>query len=191
MKMKKLTVAVALFILFGLMFGCSASGPPTRGTVSDGVYTNDYFGLSFTIPDGWKALTDAESSEQFGVTMKTNEEIATKENTGFNDVVLVNPSQEKDYMIIYYTIQYEKGLTDDQIRNRIKTKSSDIEFGDVGYFTAGDIKFAKMSASDGTIDHYCCWGTNIVGNLRPVIYIKLAIGESINDILANFSQISE
>ncbi len=36
------------------------SGGFVRGEVEDGVYTNDFTGLTFEIPDGWDVLSDAE-----------------------------------------------------------------------------------------------------------------------------------
>ena len=73
--LKKLIAVSLLLALATTFFGCTTAAP-TRGTVTDGVYKNDFFGLSYTIPDGWRALTDAEYQEKFYYSLPTNEELA-------------------------------------------------------------------------------------------------------------------
>ncbi len=38
---------------------------PDSGTLRDGIYTNEYFGLEITVPEGWRVLDD-ETSKQLG-----------------------------------------------------------------------------------------------------------------------------
>jgi hypothetical protein len=52
------------FVAFGT-FACrgkDASVAPDAGTTADGVYTNEYFGLTLSIPDGW--VVASKESEQ-------------------------------------------------------------------------------------------------------------------------------
>ena len=75
--MKKL-IALFLALIMLLSFaGCSESGEkietevvtitPERGTVSEGVYKNSAFGVSFEFGDGWYILSDEEIATAMGV----------------------------------------------------------------------------------------------------------------------------
>ena len=75
--MKKL-IALFLALIMLLSFaGCSESGEkietevvtitPERGTVSEGVYENETFGVSFEFGEGWDILSDEEIAAAMGL----------------------------------------------------------------------------------------------------------------------------
>ena len=75
--MKKL-IALFLALIMLLSFaGCSEGGEkaetevikitPERGTVSEGVYENETFGVSFEFGEGWYILSDEEIATAMGV----------------------------------------------------------------------------------------------------------------------------
>lgn len=75
--MKKiLAIMLALAMLLSFA-GCTESGGksetevitvnPARGTVSDGIYKNTAFGVSFEAGENWYFLTDAEIAQAMGV----------------------------------------------------------------------------------------------------------------------------
>lgn len=72
---KRIACLVSLFLLFALLAGCApsndASSAYDRGTWSNGVYKNTFFGIQLTLPEDWKADTDEELAERMGVAMDT------------------------------------------------------------------------------------------------------------------------
>ena len=188
--MKRFTVAVLLLVLIASMSGCS--DPPTRGEVKDGVYTNTYFGLSFTLPEGWQALTDEEFLQKYSQARATNEELANTE-TGFGDAQFYKTEDKNIRINLWYDITYTKGTTAEQIKNRLEANTPDYQFGDIENFKIGDADYSMISAptADGVYNLYYCWSNELTGKLRPMFFMVLAGGESVSDILANFSQISE
>ncbi len=195
LNMKKLVISTILIFLTFYVLGCSSglySGSPKRGTVSDGVYTNDYFKLSFTIPEEWTAYTDEEIYERTGASRATNEDLATSK-MGFGDVNFYKTIEQEDQIKISYRISLEKGLTDDQIQNRLSVQNSDVTFGEVESVKIGDVDYVMMSgpSSDGTVNYYYVWSKEVCGYLRPVIYMQLTDNKSVYDLLKNFSQITD
>ena len=66
---KKRLLALTLALLI-LLVGCgSAAYGPMRGTWSGNIYTNEYVGITFTLPDTWIAATDAEIAMLLNVSM--------------------------------------------------------------------------------------------------------------------------
>ena len=80
--MKKMIYVVALALMLTLFVACgndddtSANGANgeqeeqsgfTRGTWNGNVFTNSQVGLTFTMPSGWVAATDAEMAELMGI----------------------------------------------------------------------------------------------------------------------------
>jgi hypothetical protein len=52
------------------IFSCFGSARVlSRGIFQDGVYTNQYAGLVFTLPDGWLMKTDQEMADELGVSV--------------------------------------------------------------------------------------------------------------------------
>lgn len=191
--MKKLILLTSLLLLTFCVLACSSGlykGSPKRGTVADGVYTNDYFKLSFTIPEGWNAYTDAEVFEKSGISWLTDEDLINKK-MGFGDVWFYKTHEQKDRIIVYYSItENEKDLTDEQIKNRLSSQKTGFEFGDIEYLKIGEADYAMIygPSSDGTLNYYYIWNKEVCGYLRPIINMQLDSADSANDILKNFTQ---
>lgn len=111
MKMKKLSLLLALVLMFTMLAACGNDGgtdapnandpavtdapsedatePPaafSRGSVSEdgNTYTSDYLGITFTLPEGWFFLTD----EDIAQVMDIGSEIAFEEGAAeANDIV--------------------------------------------------------------------------------------------------------
>lgn len=188
--MKKLIAVSLLLILVVSMFGCTNSTPPTRGTVTNGVYTNEYFGLSFKIPDGWKALTDEEYKTRFTYGMPTNEELAEFESE-FRDAYFLKTADETDYMIISYSMLFDKSSSDNQIKNKLAMVAKDWIFGLISSVKIGDADYSMMAGTqeNSTKVMYYIWNQKMNGNFRTLIWVELDNSESIDAILANFSTI--
>ncbi|HOP11150.1 MAG TPA: hypothetical protein PK629_06645 [Oscillospiraceae bacterium] len=190
--MKKFIAAALLLVLVVSMLGCSTSGPATRGTVTNGVYTNDYFGLSFVIPDGWKALSDEEYAAKFPYPLPTNEELAEFESE-FKDLRIEKVADDTDYIIISYSMLFDKGSTDNQIKNKIAMVASSLQFGIIDPITIGDAEYSIMAgtAEDSTKTTYYIWSKEMIGKFRPLIWVVVDSNESIDNIVSGFSTISE
>jgi len=186
--MKKFIAAALVFVLIVSMLGCT-SIPPTRGTVTDGVYTNTYFGLSYIIPDGWRALSDEEYQARFSYALPTNEELAEFQSE-FRDVCIVDTDDETDYfMIISYSMLFEKGSSDQQIKNKLAFVAPTLIFGQINTFKIGDNSYsiATGTSEDGTVTTYYFWSKEMIGDFRPLIWVTLPSTETIDDVLAGFS----
>ena len=68
---KRVPIAIlAAFLAFSLLFAACADVyvvVPLRGEWNNGVYTSDYLGLRFTLPEGWVAATDDEIAANMGL----------------------------------------------------------------------------------------------------------------------------
>lgn len=188
--MKKFIAVSLLLILVISMFGCTKSTPPTRGTVTDGVYTNEYFGLSYKIPDGWRALTDEEYKAKFTYGMPTNEELAEFESE-FRDAYILKTADETDYMIISYSMLFDKSSNDNQIKNKIAMVAKDWIFGLISNVKIGDADYSMMAGTQENSSKvlYYLWSQNMIGKFRPLIWAELDSSESFDTVLTNFSTI--
>ncbi len=185
--MKKLLGMAIIFTLLLSGIGCSES--PKRGIVVDGVYTNDYFKLSFTIPEGWNAFTDEEVFERAGISLPNDEDLANSK-IEFADVFFYITVDQKDRIRISYSNL--ENTTDEQIKNRLSAQNSDVEFGNIDFIKIGEVDYAMISgsSSDGALNYYHVWGLEVYGYLRPVIYMQLDSGDSVYNYLDNFAQIA-
>ena len=191
--MKKLLGMAIILTLFLSGIGCSGlyQGAPKRGTVTDGVYTNDFFKLSFTIPEGWSVYSDQEFYENFNVSLPTDENLANTK-MGFTDAYIYKTAEPKNRIGITYYIGMDDDLTDEQIKNRLLLNVSDVEFGDIEFIKIGEADYAMISgpSSDGTMNYYYIWSKEECGYLRPVIDIHLNSDDSVYNYLDNFAQIA-
>ncbi len=189
--MKKIIAAALLLILVVSMLGCTKAEPPTRGTVADGVYTNEYFGLSFKIPDGWRAFTDEEYKTKFTYGMPTNEELAEFESE-FKDAYFTNTADETDYLIISYSMLFDKGSNDDAVKNKLAMVGHKWIFGLVSTIKIGDSNYAMMSGTQegSTKVLYYIWSKEMKGEFRPLFWAELDNTDSIDALIANFSTIA-
>lgn len=186
---KTVVLTLMLFLTFSIL-GCSSglySGSPKRGVVTDGVYTNDYFKLSFIIPEGWYAFTDEEVFERTGNSLPTDEDLA-KSKIAFGDAFFYITVEQKDRIRIAYNAFVN--ITYEQIKNQLSAQNSDVEFGDIEDIKIGEADYAMISrlSPDGTLNYYYIWNQNVCGYLRPVIYMQLDSSKSAQDILKNFTQ---
>ncbi|MGL4343703.1 MAG: hypothetical protein ACRCTE_00755 [Cellulosilyticaceae bacterium] len=58
--MKKVVLVLLSILLMSSFAGCGSSKTLDRGTLTDHVYTNDYFGLEITYPEAWTMSTNEE-----------------------------------------------------------------------------------------------------------------------------------
>lgn len=64
MKRFKSTIIILLLVVFAFTTGCSKKSKKeiTLGKMDGKTYTNEYFGLTYTIPDSWAIATDEEKA---------------------------------------------------------------------------------------------------------------------------------
>jgi hypothetical protein len=67
MKPKRLPALFAALALAAALSGCTPAKPVTTGSFDGTAYANDYFGLTFRIPDGWSIATKDQMEEVFQV----------------------------------------------------------------------------------------------------------------------------
>ena len=72
-------LVLAIFLVFATAFtGCKKKGSarPTAGTIENGVYNNEYFGLSLELPEKWSNQDEESNKElsEFGYKMIAGED---------------------------------------------------------------------------------------------------------------------
>ena len=80
--MKAVRIVTTVFAIFTFVTGSvraaqSSQAVLTRGEVKDGTYSNAYFGLRLSLPDGWVALSDDEiaTMPSFGLAAKAIDQV--------------------------------------------------------------------------------------------------------------------
>ncbi len=184
---KKLIALSLLLVLAFSMFGCTTASPK-RGAVTDGIYKNEFFELSYTIPEGWRALTDEEYKERFYYSLPTNEELAEFDSE-FEDVLIVKTENEAYYISISYSKLFPKGTSDEQVKKMISLKERDSNFGFVEYILIEDVKYGYIltPSQDGSHTIYYCWSTQMQGKFRQLYKFVLPNDELFENMLSGFS----
>jgi len=67
MKTRNLLIVLVVLALIAAMAGCTPAKPVSTGSFNGPNYTNDFFNLSFTIPDGWAVATKEQMAQAFNV----------------------------------------------------------------------------------------------------------------------------
>lgn len=149
--MKKL---FSLFMIISLLFTLTAcSNTPAeegkdeveeveevyvRGEWLDGVYTNDYLGFTFTLPDNWVLATDEElmsmletsTEEMLSEEMKENYDKAIENAQSFYDFAIFNMSTGESIMMNIEDLSKTVGailLNEDQFLDAVEGQLSQIE----------------------------------------------------------------
>ena len=104
-----------VFVL--LIAGCSGNSEkksPDRGKVENGIYTNDFFSLQLTVPEGWIVQTDAEQDalneesknilKNINPGMKSNVDSAAKSTVQMLTVFERVPSDTSEFNASFVTI---------------------------------------------------------------------------------------
>lgn len=99
-------VLLLAFLAIG-MFACRSKESPVApgsSVVSEGTYTNEYFGLTLSIPDGW--FVASKDSEQF--IRDVGEDLATGDDTALKAAV---ESSKKTTFQLLTLSEFEMGAT--------------------------------------------------------------------------------
>jgi len=184
--MKKFISVVSVMFLVVALIGCGEVAL-SRGTIEDGVYRSDISGLTFTIPDNWYAVDDAQIKEAYSYSSPTNAELQeTKGLYYFLDATFWDSTQGKNVMSIYYTTIYN-GITDEQLKTRKSAEVSNVTFGEVSYFEIGEIKWAKIHGEGTDRNYYFAWRCDVSKGPREVLYIQTTDTETCDILLSGLS----
>ena len=116
--MKKIGVILIAIMLLGMLTACGGSVSPSqqpansqpaiaeiqqalehlRGSWEDNVFTSEYLGLRFIMPDNWESFTEEELIE---MTVSSMEIIDVSDFTEFPDMTALNPITDAHIIIVY------------------------------------------------------------------------------------------
>ncbi len=150
---KRMKKFFSLFMIIALNLGLSAcSSEPkieeveeveeeqiyVRGEWVDQVYTNDYLGFSFTLPEGWVSASDEElysmldtaTEEAMSEDMKEQYDKAVENATSFYDFAIFSPTTGESIILTIEDLSKTVGailLTEDLYLDALETNLSNVE----------------------------------------------------------------
>lgn len=65
MKTKKLSIVLAAIVLIAALAGCTPAKSITTGAFNGNAYANDFFGMTFKVPDGWTVASKEQMVDIF------------------------------------------------------------------------------------------------------------------------------
>ena len=109
-----------------------------RGEWVDQVYTNDYLGFSFTLPEGWVSASDEElysmldtaTEEALSEDMKEQYDKAVENATSFYDFAIFSPTTGESIILTIEDLSKTVGailLTEDLYMDALETNLSNVE----------------------------------------------------------------
>lgn len=103
--MKKFLILTLAVLMSFCCVACNTVIVISHGTVEDNVYTSDFTGITFTAPDGWTYLTDAEIAELVNTNADAlfNESFADAiaEMESFTEMMATDPKTGTNVNIVY------------------------------------------------------------------------------------------
>lgn len=124
----------------------------TRGTWKDGVYTNEFTGLRYVLPEGWVVATDEQlasmmgiGAEAFGDKQKWAAE--TAEKTTIYDTMVQDPATQNNISILYenLAISGNTKISEEDYFAAVKAQMQNLE--KLSY-TFGELYKAKLNGVD-------------------------------------------
>lgn len=139
---------------------------PNRGSWQDGVYTNTFAGFTFTLPENWVSLTDAEMAEAFQLGQDYLEDMGEdfsdellQENTLYEAMVL-NITNNSNLIIMYENLAvnpvYGLIITPERyidiLESSVKTmyQTLDYTFGEPESITLGSTDYLKVEVTESS-----------------------------------------
>lgn len=128
---KHLSLTLAIILSLGLLAGCSSNNATivspaadtatattaealefTRGKVVDGVYSSDFSGIVFEVPEDWTVRTDEELAQAMGLgseylTGETAESAELAKLTTIYDLMCTAPNGKDSVSIAYENVALE------------------------------------------------------------------------------------
>lgn len=199
--MKKASSIVLIIVLLSItLTGCSESF--TRGVWKDNVYESTFTKLSFTLPDGWSASTDAEIAEQMDISIDPDEnasefmkEILKKQN--IIDMMCMNATTKSSIILMFenLAVSGNKKMTVEEYANVLKDQLATQSANGFSYNiddvlsekTIRNNTYNVLSATIGDTNASQHYLMRKEGNYIVAAIITLATpDETLDDILKNF-----
>lgn len=117
MKNLKRVVIFSVLILVILAVGCEKKKEITLGELKDNVYTNDYFGMKVSIPEGW-TLLDQETMKE--LVKEGNEVIAGDDESKAKQLELAEEKVLNFFMAFKYPMTVQTFINPNVICNAEK-----------------------------------------------------------------------
>lgn len=202
--MKKKLLLTLMMLAAILMFaGCKskeADAVPTPGTWTDNVYENEYAGLTFTMPEGWTALSDEEISEMMGV----GTEIMKESGLEFSEEMLElqsiyammaqNPTTGTNVSLMFENLALSAGgtkLTEtdyiDALKSQLEQVGIPYTFGETTERTIGGNTYVVLEADAtdyGAKQFYCVRKS---GKYMIASIITITGDDSVEDVFNCFN----
>lgn len=173
MKIRKPLIALAVILAVASLAGCAPSKPVSTGAFEGNVYTNDFFGMTFAVPEDWTILSKDEMAALFGQVI---DEIGSTDKDAEAKMKLA----EKKSLYLAVTAKYPIDYTEDTnpninviaenlgLMSFVVSKSKDymeatmtnlkptvaegVTFGEISTETVGGVEYSSfdMTTDDGS-----------------------------------------
>lgn len=173
-----LTVVIVLTMASCDLGAFGASGAkPTRGTIEDNVYKNEFLGFQFTKPDSWKYSTDEEIAEVMNVAvdnlMGEKFKDALEKNPAIYDMMVVDSKTGANINVVYENLKRSNStkITMEEFVEALKKQTADISGMTVTFSDTLDT--VKLGESEFT---KCVCTTTAYGTKLTQIYYLRKVG---------------
>lgn len=173
---------------------------PVRGVWNDDVYTNDFTGATFELPEGWLVASDEELAELIGAStdllaesgLKFNEKML--EQQSIYDWMVQNPKTGTNVIGMFENLGLViggKNITEEEYFDSMKdllvqANIADYTFGEITTETVSGAEYNVLEAAapDAGLTQY--YYINKQGSYMTAFIITIADGDSIEDVISHF-----
>ena len=163
--MKRISALLLAIVMMLTMSACdfgdfgNQGAKPSRGTITDNVYTNEFLGFQFTKPASWVYSTDEEIAEVMNLAvdslMGDKFKEALEKNPAIYDMMVVDSKTRTNINVVYENLKksLSTNITMEQYVEALKEQTSKIEgmtvtFSDkVEKAMLGESEFTKCVSS--------------------------------------------
>jgi len=176
----------------------------TRGVWANSVFTNDFAGFKFTLPDGWVVASDEEIATLIGVSSEMmtarGAEVSSEmlEYTTIYDMLVSNPETNANIILMYENLAMHTGgvLINEQMYFEAMLKQMEsvdmgYTFSDIGDATVAGAAYKSLAGNLSDYGVTQMYYARKIGNFMVVIMATAPISDTgaIDRMMNNFSKL--
>ena len=199
MKKRIFTLILAIAIPIMLLAACGSSPEPVmpeRGVWNDNVYTNEYLGLEFTLPNNWTISTDEQLAALVNISADILEVPAGMiEGMALYDMMASGPLGSSVMVMYERLLPATAGISEADYLAELATE---LEMTGLGY---SNFVFSDSTTRIGSVGYHSLSAVLSMGGMEIVQYyfinrqdefirgiiVTLIGDDTLEDILANFN----
>jgi len=195
MKKRIFTLVLLVFVLMTAVAAPSANSELSMGEWKKNVYTNDFLGVKYKLPDGWKKYSDEEMAEimHLGTELLSDNQKYLAELAKLNLVyyILVNNPSTGDNIVVMtekspldYTIDYYLDTVKSQLQG---IENINYEVGEISKETVAGNEYNVLVANVAGVNMTQKYYARKIGKYFLSIIATSRKGEAaINDMMKAF-----